>query len=537
MALNSSFVQVQNLTLAGSGCGSTDSSIVLNSFALPNGVLVVMSNFGAIGYATLEPGTSREENISFTGITQNTDGTATVTGVTRGLSFVSPYTAVSINQIQHGGGSIAVISNSAPFYGNLDSNENDESPTGLWTFTQIPVVSPAVTPTSPLQLTPKAYVDSVVGGIAVTNAVIVGGTSGATLTKGQVVYLKSADGKWYVADSSATATSVAVELGIAQSSVSSGLAVNILIGGLDSTQTGLTAGAVYYLSTTGAISTTKGANIRLVGQVPNGSTTTIVTDFTGGNPELALVDGSRSYAVDIGSANAYVITLVPVIAAYKAGQVFTFKATNANTTTSTLAINGLTATTIKSSLGGNLVANDILAGQLVQVTYDGTNFQMTSPLGNQTAIALKSATTVVSVSAATAPSPNQVLTATDSTHATWVTPATSFKGLYGHGSTTYDISTASGTQNIAHGLGAIPTGFRVFGACTQNIGSFAQTFSGNSVSMGGNTTLSASATFRFFDGTNFTTAVITVDITNIILTWTKSGSPTGTAQIIWEAFA
>lgn len=41
-----------------------------------------------------------------------------------------------------------------------------------------------------------------------------------------------------------------------------------------------------------------------------------------------------------------------------------------------------------------------------------------------TANALKSATTTVNVSAATAPTAEQVLTATDSTHATWRTPAT-----------------------------------------------------------------------------------------------------------------
>jgi hypothetical protein len=31
-----------------------------------------------------------------------------------------------------------------------------------------------------------------------------------------------------------------------------------------------------------------------------------------------------------------------------------------------------------------------------------------------------------------------------------------------------------------------------------------------------------------------TTGVITFDATNIIITWTKNGSPTGTYQILWE---
>lgn len=55
----------------------------------------------------------------------------------------------------------------------------------------------------------------------------------------------------------------------------------------------------------------------------------------------------------------------------------------------------------------------------VATNLTGTATGLTSGITN----ALKSATTTVDVSAATAPSANQVLTATDSTHATWQTPA------------------------------------------------------------------------------------------------------------------
>ncbi len=86
------------------------------------------------------------------------------------------------------------------------------------------------------------------------------------------------------------------------------------------------------------------------------------------------------YVVDTGAADAYVITPVPAISAYATGQIFTFKAVHANTTTSTLNVNGKGATTIKKVGGGtNLAANDILAGQIVFVEYDGTNFQMLNP--------------------------------------------------------------------------------------------------------------------------------------------------------------
>lgn len=88
------------------------------------------------------------------------------------------------------------------------------------------------------------------------------------------------------------------------------------------------------------------------------------------------------YKADTGSANAYAITPAPAITAYVAGQVFSFKATNANTTASALNVNAIGSKTIKNSTGADLVANDILAGQIVVVEYDGTNFQMISLSGN-----------------------------------------------------------------------------------------------------------------------------------------------------------
>ncbi len=65
--------------------------------------------------------------------------------------------------------------------------------------------------------------------------------------------------------------------------------------------------------------------------------------------------------------------------------VVNFKATNANTSASTLNVNGLGVIAIKKNSSAALTANDILAGQLVTVAYDGTNFQMQSQSGNATA--------------------------------------------------------------------------------------------------------------------------------------------------------
>lgn len=92
--------------------------------------------------------------------------------------------------------------------------------------------------------------------------------------------------------------------------------------------------------------------------------------------------GAPYYADDSGAADAYAVTLSPAPTAYSAGMIVNFKATNANTTTSTLNVNSLGTKTIKKHGNTNLATNDILANQLVTVVYDGTNFQMQSGLGN-----------------------------------------------------------------------------------------------------------------------------------------------------------
>jgi hypothetical protein len=118
------FVQVQDQYLSGSGITSSATSITIETFDYPDGSDVVMADFGEIGYATLEPNTTREENISFTGITQNAAGTATLTGVTRGLGLKYPYTEVTANKFAHAGGTILRITNSAPFYNELVAKKN-----------------------------------------------------------------------------------------------------------------------------------------------------------------------------------------------------------------------------------------------------------------------------------------------------------------------------------------------------------------------------------------------------------------------------
>lgn len=112
-------VQASQFTLAGAGVTSSQNTITLTSFKLPdpNKTPIVMSMFGQIGYAVLEPQTSKIENVSFTGVTQNANGTAILTGVSRGLSFYAPFAASTTLSLAHAGGAYLILSNSAAFYG------------------------------------------------------------------------------------------------------------------------------------------------------------------------------------------------------------------------------------------------------------------------------------------------------------------------------------------------------------------------------------------------------------------------------------
>lgn len=87
--------------------------------------------------------------------------------------------------------------------------------------------------------------------------------------------------------------------------------------------------------------------------------------------------GINQYIADSGvAANVYAATLAPAATVYTAGMVVRFKAANTNTGASTLNVNALGAKNIKKRNGADPSANDILANQIVEVVYDGTNFQL-----------------------------------------------------------------------------------------------------------------------------------------------------------------
>jgi hypothetical protein len=73
MADNNKYLQTQAYALAGAGITLGATSITLTSMLQIDGATeVLMTDFGSKGFATIEPGNgTREEQIVFTGITQN----------------------------------------------------------------------------------------------------------------------------------------------------------------------------------------------------------------------------------------------------------------------------------------------------------------------------------------------------------------------------------------------------------------------------------------------------------------------------------
>lgn len=272
-----------------------------------------------------------------------------------------------------------------------------------------------------------------------------------------------------------------------------------------------------FIGTTNASTTTPG-----VVELPTQAEVDAKTASGGLGPLVVTPDTLRATKYNDGVASAtgtdaYAITVVPAITVYATNQEFTFIADVANTGACTLNVSALGAKTIKKNVSSDLETGDIVAGQIVKVIYDGTAFQMVSR-----------------------------------------TSATQqYVNVSNSGVDTRNMTTASGTQVIAHGLGQIPT-FVTFSFNNANdstdfmfVGNGTYTTNGNRAvhgflqgTSGTGSASSGSSTSYAIAGLGATntvptssgqTGIVTVDATNITITWTKNGTPTGTIYFMWQA--
>ncbi len=123
-----------------------------------------------------------------------------------------------------------------------------------------------------------------------------------------------------------------------------------------------------------------------------------------------------------------------------------------------------------------------------------------------------------------------------------------------NGTTTKNAADASATQTIAHGLGKAPKTVEIF--CTlawtavtisgssREVNLYANTFyngttqsSQSFYAISDNVAQGATFTLNRANNGDTTVGVVTFDATNISIAWTKTGSPTGTYNILWRAVA
>lgn len=84
------------------------------------------------------------------------------------------------------------------------------------------------------------------------------------------------------------------------------------------------------------------------------------------------------YAATTGSSDAYVLTPSPAITAYAAGQRFIINASFTNAGAATINVSSLGAKALKKNGTVALTAGDIVSGNIYEIVYDGTNFQISN---------------------------------------------------------------------------------------------------------------------------------------------------------------
>ncbi len=135
MTTNIKFFQGQQYFLTGGGANIGDVAISVQSLTDILGNFVTMTPyFGTKGWFSVSQGTSSERQVSFTGITQNTNGTATLTGLKTVQNF-SPYTETAGLDFPQAGGATLVFSNNPGLYDTFANKDNDGVITALWQFT------------------------------------------------------------------------------------------------------------------------------------------------------------------------------------------------------------------------------------------------------------------------------------------------------------------------------------------------------------------------------------------------------------------
>jgi len=214
-----------------------------------------------------------------------------------------------------------------------------------------------------------------------------------------------------------------------------------------------TGAATLNVSGLGAVAIKKLNNSDLqAGDIQSGQEVVVVYDGT----YWQMVSESRTskwnYALATGAANTYAVTIREGLAlADMVGLPIVFKTNAANSGACTLNVNGLGAKSIKLLAGTDPLSGDLPSGALIQVSYDGTNFQLLGNYGRETA---GTAGTYAYPSSITTDGAGRVTSVTAGSK--YVTSS----GAY------VSIPAAGAKAEFTHGLGSIPWPRQVVLICT-----------------------------------------------------------------------
>lgn len=169
--------------LAGSGVTGSATSITLQSFTIvQTGQAIVDGDLPDTFFITIDPGNKRrQEIISCTTVVQNSGGDATLSGCSRGLSPITPYTASSTLEFAHAGGAQVIFSDPPQLFVRYGDKSDTETITGTWGFTSVPTTTDDCTVST--EFCPKSYIDSQVNQGAVTSTREIGGISEVATAK------------------------------------------------------------------------------------------------------------------------------------------------------------------------------------------------------------------------------------------------------------------------------------------------------------------------------------------------------------------
>ena len=170
------------------------------------------------------------------------------------------------------------------------------------------------------------------------------------------------------------------------------------------------------------------------------------------NSELvkAVQLSSNSYSNDTGTSTNFILTLDPVITSYALGLRVLFKAANTCSSPVTVNINSLGTKSIKKFVSMDLSPEDIIANQLVEIMYDGTNFQLISPVQTVRPGVLSPCATP------TAPLGNLLCNGVAVSRTLYANLFSAIGTLYGagDGSTTFNLPNCNGRVLVGAGTGS-----------------------------------------------------------------------------------